>query len=109
MNSFHHGFDDGHLPGTITISIRKAEPNLHIEYVDTGKGMSQEVLEKIFEPFFTTRRGRGGSGLGMYLCYNLVTSQLHGTISCQSAPGQGVRFAIDYPIKQETKREISAT
>jgi len=109
MNSFHHGFDDGHSPGTITISISKMEPNLHIEYVDTGKGMNQEVLEKIFEPFFTTRRGRGGSGLGMYLCYNLVTSQLRGTISCQSAPGQGVRFFIDYPIKQDTKREISAT
>ncbi len=109
MNSFHHGFEDGQLPGSITITISKVEPNLHIEYIDTGKGMNQEVLEKIFEPFFTTRRGRGGSGLGMYLCYNLVTSQLHGTISCQSAPGQGVRFVIDYPIKQETKREISAS
>lgn len=109
MNSFHHGFDDGQLPGEIIINISKVESNLHIEYKDTGKGMNQEVLEKIFEPFFTTRRGRGGSGLGMYLCYNLVTSQLHGTISCQSSPGQGVRFIIDYPIKQDVKREISAS
>jgi signal transduction histidine kinase len=61
--------------------------------------MVQETVEKIFEPFFTTRRGYGDSGLGMYICYNLVTSQLHGTISCESALGEGVTFRIEYPIQ----------
>lgn len=99
MNSFIHGFDEGALGGSITMSAQLQGSNLHLEYADTGKGMDQETAEKIFEPFFTTRRGRGGSGLGMYICYNLVTSQLHGTISCVSAPREGTRFLIDYPIQ----------
>jgi len=99
MNSFIHGFEEGHLEGYIFITARLKEDRLYLEYSDTGKGMVQETAEKIFEPFFTTRRGYGGSGLGMYICYNLVTSQLHGTISCESALGEGVTFRIEYPIQ----------
>lgn len=99
MNSLFHGFEDGTLAGKITITARFQADHLHLEYVDTGKGMAQETAEKIFEPFFTTRRGRGGSGLGMYICYNLVTNQLHGIITCTSSPGQGVKFFIDYPVQ----------
>jgi signal transduction histidine kinase len=99
MNSFIHGFEEGHLEGYIFITARLKEDRLYLEYSDTGKGMVQETVEKIFEPFFTTRRGYGGSGLGMYICYNLVTSQLHGTISCESALGEGVTFRIEYPIQ----------
>jgi len=47
----------------------------------TGKGISPDALEKVFEPFFTTHRAHGGTGLGLYICYNLVTSKLHGTIT----------------------------
>jgi len=46
--------------------------------------MAEKTLEKVFEPFFTTNRAQGGSGLGMYICYNLVTSQLNGTMTCES-------------------------
>jgi signal transduction histidine kinase len=99
MNSLFHGFENGTLSGEILITAQLQNDYLHLKYTDTGKGMSQETAEKIFEPFFTTRRGYGGSGLGMYICYNLVTSQLHGTISCVSSPGNGVTFFIDYPVQ----------
>ncbi|EDN66586.1 Signal transduction histidine kinase [Beggiatoa sp. PS] len=55
-------------------------------------------MVKIFEPFFTTHRAHGGSGLGMYICYNIVTTQLQGTITCESVLSKGVVFHIDYPI-----------
>jgi signal transduction histidine kinase len=72
---------------------------LTIDYSDTGAGMSEAVANKIFEPFFTTRRGQGGSGLGLYICYNIVTVRLGGTIRCESAPGAGTRFLIEYPVQ----------
>jgi signal transduction histidine kinase len=74
---------------------------LHIDYSDNGKGIAQENLAKIFEPFFTTHRAHGGSGLGMYICYNL-TIQLQGTITCKSTLGKGVVFKIDYPIDAQS-------
>ena len=98
LNSLQHAFDEGKRAGKIEITVsQKPNNRLHISFADNGKGMAPEVAEKIFEPFFTTRRGQGGSGLGLYVCYNIVTTQLHGTISCQSAPEKGSRFEIEFP------------
>lgn len=98
INSWIHGFEEGTQAGTILIVIQLKGDQLHFTYSDTGKGISPENLAKVFEPFFTTRRTRGGSGLGMYICHNLVTTQLHGTMTCDSTPGQGVRFMIVFPV-----------
>ncbi|MCP3664862.1 MAG: HAMP domain-containing histidine kinase, partial [Gammaproteobacteria bacterium] len=43
-------------------------------------------------------RGDGGSGLGLYICYNIVTTQLAGNITCVSAPGDGTHFYIEHEI-----------
>jgi len=101
MNSFIHGFNDGQNAGVIQINVQLSGEQLHLEYSDNGKGIASENLEKIFEPFFTTHRAHGGSGLGMYICYNIVTTQLHGTLSCESTLGIGVVFKIDYPIEAQ--------
>jgi signal transduction histidine kinase len=98
MNSFIHGFDEGKNAGTIKINVQINQEYLHLEYSDNGKGIAPENLEKIFEPFFTTHRAHGGSGLGMYICYNLITTQLQGTMTCESQLGEGVVFKMDYPI-----------
>jgi signal transduction histidine kinase len=98
MNSLIHGFDEGQNAGIIKINVQMNENNLHIEYSDNGKGIAPENLEKIFEPFFTTHRAHGGSGLGMYICYNIVSTKLQGTITCESTLGKGVVFKIDFPI-----------
>ena len=98
INSLIHGFNDGKNAGVIKIKVQLDGEYLHLEYSDNGLGIATENLEKIFEPFFTTNRAHGGSGLGMYICYNLVTTQLHGTISCESVLGTGIVFKIDYPI-----------
>jgi len=99
MNSLIHGFEEGQKAGRILITATLTGENLHLEYSDTGKGIAPENLEKIFEPFFTTHRAHGGTGLGLYICYNLVTTQLHGHITCESSPGKGVLFVIDYPVQ----------
>jgi len=95
QNSLTHGFDNGASMGEIHISCGSQE-NFHMVYRDNGKGMSPEALEHLFEPFYTTTRG-SGSGLGMYISYNLVHRH-HGTLYCESEPGQGVWFALDLPI-----------
>jgi signal transduction histidine kinase len=99
-NSLIHGFDEGARPGKIIIHTQRDNDTIVIEYQDTGKGMDKETAEKLFEPFYTTKRARGGTGLGMYICYNLVTTRLHGSISCKSTPDEGTVFHITFPLEK---------
>ena len=96
-NSLNHGFEEGRLPGKITIHLTTDLDRVVLKYCDTGKGMNEEVLARLFDPFFTTRRGEGGTGLGMHIVYNIVTQKLGGMISCISKPGEGCRFKIQLP------------
>ncbi|WP_022666491.1 response regulator [Desulfospira joergensenii] len=96
INSFQHGFD-GVERGIIRISIHREGKMIQIRYTDNGRGMEPDQIEKIFDPFFTTRRGRGGTGLGMHLVYNLVKDRLKGKIECRSTPDQGTEFIIQVP------------
>ncbi len=84
----------------MTISARhEAAGQVVIIFADNGVGMSAENLKRIFDPFFTTKMGEGGSGLGMNLVYNIVTSVLGGTITITSEPGQGAEVKIMLPVK----------
>lgn len=102
MNSFIHGFK-GKEKGKIIIKAvsHSKERRLVISYKDDGVGIAADVLDRIFEPFFTTNRSNGGSGLGLYIVYNLVGQKLNGSINCHSVPGEGTMFVIDVPLIDE--------
>lgn len=100
MNSLIHGFDDGKQAGQINIRALAKEGKARLEYEDTGNGMDETVAQNLFEPFFTTRRAKGGTGLGMYICYNLIANRLKGDIHCDSTPGNGTRFFISFPVEK---------
>ncbi len=95
-NSLIHAFKSGQI-GSITLDFRQEGEDLVFIYNDNGSGMQPEVQAKIFDPFYTTNRDKGGSGLGMNITYNLVT-QMRGTISVDSTPGQGSKFTIRVPL-----------
>lgn len=90
--------------GQLTISTRPGEvlqkggtkvPGVVIEIRDTGKGMSQEVLNNIFTPFFTTRHE--GTGLGLSTAARIVYEH-NGTIEVASQVGKGTIFTVSLPI-----------
>jgi signal transduction histidine kinase len=109
MNAAQHAFDGGQRAGNIRICAQREGASLHLSFSDDGAGMSAEQLLRIFEPFYTTRRAAGGSGLGLYICYNLVTVRLDGTIQCFSSPGAGCRFEIRFPAQfSETQSGATA-
>ncbi len=97
LNSIQHGFDEGRQAGEITLKVALEGEMILIQFQDNGRGVAPEALTRIFEPFYTTRRSEGGSGLGLYICYTLVTQRLGGTIECQSRFGEGCRFEIRFP------------
>lgn len=96
MNSLIHAFE--HIEeGEINIDVSEKNGWVNLRYSDNGCGMSEEVSSRIFDPFFTTRRGRGGTGLGMHIVYNLVTQALKGKIEITTAPGKGTVKTILFP------------
>ncbi len=98
INSLIYGFE-GIESGEIKITGSVDHDNVSISYSDNGVGMKKKIVKQIYEPFFTTKRNFGGSGLGMNIVFNLVTQRLNGTIECESAPGKGTRFNIQFPAR----------
>jgi len=97
MNSLIHGFKEIKA-GKIDIVVYQENKILNILYRDNGCGIKKENLKKIYEPFFTTNRSHGGSGLGLNIVHNIVTTQLNGTISAKSEFAKGVEFLVKFPI-----------
>lgn len=96
MNALLHAFDD-ETPGRMSLSVARNGDRVLMTFADDGRGIPADQVKQIFDPFFTTRRGQGGSGLGLHIVYNLATQAMDGRVSCESTPGQGTRFAFDFP------------
>lgn len=95
-NALTHAFA-GRPDGHITVTTQAGPDSVRISITDNGNGIDSASLQRIFDPFFTTRLGKGGSGLGLYIVYNLVTRTLGGQIDVQSTPGTGTRFTLVLP------------
>ncbi len=96
LNALNHAFSEQDR-GVIKIQASADSDSIMVSVTDNGSGMDAETANHIFEPFFTTKRGQGGSGLGLHIVFNLVTSVLGGSISVQTASGAGARFLIRVP------------
>ena len=101
QNALVHAWDEDQ-PGTLRLSARAlpagdGKPErIELVLADDGRGIPREVLPHVFEPFYTTRRGRGGTGLGLHIAYNLVTARLGGQIEIRSTPA-GTRAIVTFP------------
>ncbi|MES2047237.1 MAG: ATP-binding protein [Pseudomonadota bacterium] len=97
-NAILHAFDKGQA-GIITIKAMQVEPQrVLVLFSDNGNGIPEANLKRVFDPFFTTKLGQGGSGLGLNICYNIVTSVMHGQLTVKSTLGLGTTFTLDCPL-----------
>jgi signal transduction histidine kinase len=98
-NALVHAFE-GRPPGIIELHATMLD-NDHVQLIvhDNGVGIPAMHLPKVFDPFFTTKLGRGGSGLGLNIVYNLVNNTLGGTIRVESVPGEGASFLLTLPLR----------
>ena len=92
--------------GMLTVTSRLAQtestrglPMVEVVFEDTGRGISEENISKVFEPFFTTAEPGQGTGLGLYICYQIVR-QHDGEIDVSSKQGQGTTVVVKLPATE---------
>jgi len=83
--------------GTLTLRAFNQANSVVVEIEDTGVGIAPENLSKIFEPFFTTKEVGRGTGLGLSVCYGIITDH-GGRLSVRSTLGKGTVFSILLPV-----------
>jgi len=72
---------------------------VRLTVTDNGAGMSEDLASRIFEPFFTTKEFGTGTGIGLSVVHNIVTSH-SAKVSVESEPGVGTKIFIDFPVFQ---------
>jgi len=87
----------GYQP-TVRVSTRPVGGQVEIRVADNGTGMSAAVQAKIFQPFFTTKPLGEGTGLGLSLSHDIVTTGHGGTLRVESTEGQGTEFILGLPV-----------
>jgi PAS domain S-box-containing protein len=87
--------------GKISIRTEVLDNNwVSIRIRDNGLGMTESVRQRIFDPFFTTKPIGKGTGMGLSICYQIVTDRHGGTLECISEPGSGTELVIQIPQQQ---------
>jgi len=84
----------GQLTIQASLETDTPSPSILLTLIDTGTGMSPEVLAKIFRPFFSTKPG--GTGLGLATARKIIRAH-GGSIEVQSEPSRGSKFTIRLP------------
>jgi C4-dicarboxylate-specific signal transduction histidine kinase len=80
------------------------EKNYNIVTIeDNGGGIPTNVLPRIFEPYFTTKHQSQGTGLGLHMCYKIVTESLEGKLWAHNTQN-GAKMFIEIPIKPTCTR-----
>ena len=87
-------------PGAIHCSAERRDDRLHVIFEDSKPGVPDQDLARLFDPLFRSEqsrnRRRGGAGLGLSICRNIVTAH-QGTIVASASPLGGLRIEIELP------------
>jgi len=70
--------------GLVKIFIYDRDKKIDIDIIDNGSGIPDGVRASIFEPFFTTK-GDDGSGVGLYMCKNILKKHFNGDVTLVSS------------------------
>lgn len=89
----------------IFFETQKFEDKIIIKIKDNAGGIEENILDRIFEPYFTTKESKQGTGIGLYMCNEIIVKHLHGKILVSNESFEyknqkyiGSLFVIELPI-----------
>jgi PAS domain S-box-containing protein len=100
INLFQNSIDAmaGKTTGEIQVKISSNNDRVEVRFSDNGHGVPAGLAARIFEPFYTTKEVGSGTGLGLSIVYGIVKEH-KGAIRCESEPGAGATFIMDFPAE----------
>jgi two-component system OmpR family sensor kinase len=105
-NALTHTPDGTPVAVRLLAGARQPVPSVVLEVADQGPGLRPDQAEHVFERFYRADQARtrtaGGTGLGLAIVAALVAAH-DGTVTLQTAPGQGATFRITLPLAPEAR------
>lgn len=89
---------NGRYAPFVRVETAAADGAAEIRVIDNGPGIPEHIRERIFEPFFTTKPAGSGTGLGLSLAYDIISSGHGGSLTVSSKVGEGTTFIIRLPL-----------
>ncbi|MDD2291381.1 MAG: ATP-binding protein [Aliarcobacter sp.] len=90
----------------VFIDLYKEQKNLIIKIKDSAGGIPKEIIDRVFEPYFTTKHKSKGTGVGLYMCEEIITKHIKGKIKVSNEEFMyedksfvGALFEISIPIE----------
>jgi signal transduction histidine kinase len=106
LNLVVNALDSMDEGGILTITLQQRGPLAELLFVDTGCGMTPDVLHNIFEPFFTRSRTGKGTGLGLFICHQIIDQHGGEILAASAGPNQGSTFTVRVPIQPAQVKEV---
>ena len=89
-----------HGRGNLLVETSLESDTIRVSFSDDGPGIPEANIAHVFDPFFSTRGVGQGRGLGLSVCYGIVSDH-SGRINVQSQPGKGAVFGVELPLVVE--------
>ncbi len=90
----------------IYIETKSLEETLLISIYDNAGGIPEDILDKVFNPYFTTKEQGKGTGIGLYMCKQIIEKNMDGSISVQNKMlehgEKGAEFRIELPMAEKS-------
>lgn len=82
--------------GVLRVSTRPDGDQVLVQICDNGCGIPEEALDKVFDPFFTTKPVGEGTGMGLFISYQIVRNH-GGELTVDSTPEEGTTVSVRLP------------
>ena len=89
--------------GEIEVQSKSAEGFIHVDITDNGPGIPKDQQKKVFDPFFTTKQAGKGTGLGLWVSYDII-AKMGGSITFKSEENKGTAFTVALPVVTPEKK-----
>ena len=93
----------------IFLKLKEEDDKVIISIKDNGGGIQKDIINKIYEPYFTTKHQSQGTGLGLYMTFDMITNSLNGEIkeenvkySYNNIDYTGAKFILSLPTNNKS-------